>query len=76
MPKEIPDTFQVSQLEALRISLAAMEGERARLIAKYDQRIADLKKAIEAQERDLARQPAPASEKAITRPKRSRKSPG
>ncbi len=61
-----------AQLEAWRLALAALEGERARLIAKYDQRISELKKSIKELERSLARQPRPDQGKPPARSRRSR----
>jgi hypothetical protein len=62
-----------NQFQNLQIALAAQEGERARLLAKYDGRISELKKAIKTLERDLARKTKPTPEKTVKKPKRPRK---
>ena len=61
------------QLQSLQMALAAQEGERARLIAKYDQRISELKKAIKTAERELAQKTKPKPENPVEKPKRPRK---
>jgi len=48
---EAPDSNREHQLLAWRLALAALEAERARLIAKYDRRIAALRDAIQTLER-------------------------
>ena len=53
------------QLQSLQIALAAQEGERARLLAKYDRRISELKKAIKPLERELAQKTKRAPEKPV-----------
>ncbi len=65
-----------TQLVALRLALAALQAEKARLVEKYDRRIAALQEAIEAMERGPGPAPEPESPggEPASPPKRERKS--
>jgi DnaJ-domain-containing protein 1 len=76
---EAPADYSFSELEAYRLSLAAVEAERARLLAKYDARIKALKKAIRELESqqvqpDTAVAPIPPSPTAPPQQARRRRS--
>ncbi len=71
---EAPDAARASSLAAWRLALAALEAEKARLIAKYNQRIAELQKAIKALERGAVHKPLAHRSPTGPRPKPARKS--
>ncbi len=71
--REAPDAARAASLAAWRLALAALEAEKARLVAKYDQRIADLRQAIKSLERGPSRKPPPTRTPSAPRPKRARK---
>ncbi len=70
---EAPDAARASSLAAWRLALAALEAEKARLIAKYDQRIAELRQAIKGLEQGPSRQPRPTRAPSVRQPKPARK---
>jgi hypothetical protein len=76
-----PGEISFGDLNAYRIALAALEAEKARLMAKYDARIEGLKKAIaeleqqpvEAPSEQREKRPPKAKEEPASRPQRARK---
>ncbi len=71
--REAPDAARASSLAAWRLALAALEAEKARLVAKYDQRIADLRQAIKGLERGPSRKPRPTRSSQASPPKPARR---
>ncbi len=66
---EAPDATRTSSLAAWRLALAALEAEKARLTAKYNQRIAELQQAIKILERGTSRKPRPPRTPSASQPK-------
>jgi hypothetical protein len=67
LPTELDDGQL--RLQSLQFALAAQESERARLLAKYDEHINELKKAIKTLERELAHKSKSEPEKPVKKPK-------
>jgi hypothetical protein len=67
------DAAREPSLVAWRLALAALEAEKARLVAKYSQRIAESQKAIKTLQRGTAPKSPLPHPKSASQPKPARK---